>query len=58
VPSSATIPAPPSDTLRCNSVGSLAADERTVRILSADNTVHAPGGLIAFADPLDFCARL
>jgi hypothetical protein len=54
VPSISTISAPPSGIPRCNSAGSAAAAERTDRILSADNTVHAAGALIAFDAPLDF----
>lgn len=53
-PSSVTISAPPSGIPRCNSAGSPAADERTGRILSADNTVHAAGELAPVAVPLDF----
>src|SRR5262249_20112680 len=37
----------------CNSVDSTAADERTGRILSSDNTVRGLGGLVASAAPLD-----
>jgi hypothetical protein len=55
VPSSATISAPLSGILRCNSAGAPAEDENAARILSADEDASAAGGAIASAGhPLDF----
>jgi len=54
-PSTATIPALPPDSARCNSVGVLAGDESAARILSADSAACAAGVPIASAgQALDF----